>query len=281
MYVNRRHCTLVGRTLLFSAMLALLSAFPAASQETSGDETTVTGTVSSSTRNTVVVRGSGGQYRLYVFDRDTTKPATLPVGSQVRVVFLETDDPGVRLAREITVVPGGTSQSTANRDSAVSPVVPREVRAIERDIERQARRFQLGIRGGVALDPEMVLVGVQSQVGPFFNSNVYLRPNVEFAYGEVTALFGLNLEAVYRLPITSRQGRWSAYVGGGPGFNFMHQSFDSTTGSRNIDFDDFRYDTALNILGGVRFRRGTFIELKTSVYSAPAPTLRLIFGYNF
>jgi hypothetical protein len=36
-----------------------------------------------------------------------------------------------------------------------------------------------------------------------------------------------------------------------------------------------------NILTGVQFRRGTFFEVKTSLYSRPAPTLRLILGYNF
>jgi hypothetical protein len=231
-----------------------------------------------------VVRNASGQYQLFVFDRDTTKPASLPAGARVRVLSSAGDDPGVRIAREVIIV---TGEGAAARDAApaagseVSPAVPREIRSLERDIERAARRFQVGVRGGVALDPELVLIGVQSQIGPFFNSNVFLRPNIEFAYGEVTALFGLNLEAIYRLPINARQGRWSAYVGGGPGFNLLHQSFDSTTGERNIDFDDFRSDTGLNILGGIRFRRGTFVELKTTVYSTPAPTLRLIFGYNF
>jgi hypothetical protein len=281
MNVHLRHGATLGRAVLFSALLTLLTTVPAVSQETTDESTTMTGTVSSSTRNTVVVRSSTGHYQLFVFDRDTTKPATLPAGSQVRVSFEPTDDPGVRLAREISVVTGAAARQGEADRAAVSPVIPREVRAIERDIERQARRFQLGVRGGVALDPELVLVGVQSQLGPFFTPDLYMRPNVEFAFGEVSAMFGLNLEAVYRLPINTRQGRWSAYVGAGPGFNFLNQSFDRVTGERNIDFDDFRYDTALNILGGVRFRRGTFVELKTSVYAEPAPTLRLIFGYNF
>ena len=133
----------------------------------------------------------------------------------------------------------------------------------------------------MALDPELALIGVQSQVGPFFNSNVFLRPNVEFAFGEVTALFALNLEAIYQLPVSTRRGRWSAYVGLGPGFNFLHQNFERNNGGSRIDFGEFHSDTGLNILGGVRFRGGTFFELKTSVYSDPAPTLRLIVGYNF
>lgn len=273
-----------GLLALLAILSALFTTSPAFGQETTQDEATVTGAVASSSRNTLVVRTSAGQYRLFVFDRETTKPASLPAGSRVRVVSSSGDDPSVRIARDVTILTsegGASREATPGAAAEVSPVVPREVRGLERDIERAARRFQVGVRGGAALDPELVLIGVQSQVGPFFNSNVFLRPNVEFAYGEVTALFGLNLEAVYRLPINTRQGRWSAYVGGGPGFNLIHQSFDANTGERNIDFDDFRSDTGLNILGGIRFRKGTFFELKTTVYSTPAPTLRLIFGYNF
>ena len=188
----------------------------------------------------------------------------------------------------MTIVPatqGSASReataSSADAEAEAAPVIPREVRQVERDIERQARRFQVGVRGGVALDPELVLVGLQSQVGPFFHPDLYLRPNVEFGYGELTALFALNLEAIYRLPINTRQGRWSAYVGAGPGFNFLHQNFEKDSGGKRIDFGEFHSDTGLNILGGVRFRRGTFVELKTSVYSNPSPTLRLVFGYNF
>jgi hypothetical protein len=273
--------------MLLAVAAAFVTTSPAFGQETN-TLTTLTGTVASSTRNTLVVRNSSGQHQLFVFDPDTTRPASLPAGSQVRVVSAPGDEVGVRVAREVAIVPSGQGSASreeptasANANVEASPVIPREMRQVERDIERQARRFQVGVRGGVALDPELVLIGVQSQIGPFFHPDIHLRPNIEFAYGEVTALFGLNLEAIYRLPISSRQGRWSAYVGAGPGFNFLHQNFESGSGGNRIDFGEFRSDTGLNILGGVRFRRGTFVELKTTVYSDPAPTLRLIFGYNF
>jgi hypothetical protein len=132
-----------------------------------------------------------------------------------------------------------------------------------------------------SLRPDL-LFGVHSQLGPIFHRDVFLRPNAEFAFGEVTDLIALNLEAVYRLPVTSRQAAWSPYVGAGPGFTFLHQSFQSTQGQgRNIDFGNFDFNTGFNILTGVQFRRGTFFEIKSSVYSRPAPVLRLIFGYNF
>ena len=254
----------------------LLTAGPIAAQE----ETTTTGTAVSSSRNTLTVRSSGGQYQLFVYDRNTTRPASIPAGSEVRVTWTPGDEPGVGLATNISIVQ--SSPSSQGTTSTTQPVVPPEVRRVERDIERQVRRYQIGVRAGVALDPELILIGTQAQVGPFFTRDIYFRPNVEFAWGEVTALFALNAEVIYRLPITSRTGRWSSYVGIGPGFNFLHQNFEKTTGSGNrIHFGDFHSDTGLNILGGVRYRSGMFMELKTSVYSQPSPTLRLVVGYNF
>jgi hypothetical protein len=205
----------------------------------------------------------------------------------VRVISTQGEELGVRIARDVSILQSGTASRVdtaapgTSASTEATPVIPLEVRRIEREIERQARRLQLGVRGGVGLDPELVMIGVQGQIGPFFHPDVYVRPNVEFGYGEVTALFGLNLEGIYRLPLNSRQGRWSAYAGAGPAVNLLHQNFERETDEDRIDFGDFKSDIGLNILGGVRFRSGTFVELKTTVYSQPAPTLRLIFGYNF
>jgi hypothetical protein len=241
------------------------------------DETTLIGSVVSSTRNTLSVRSGTGPVQLYVFARNARRPATIPVGAQVRVVSSAGNEPGVRVANEVTVV----EPPSPNQDAVSSPVIPPELRRLERDIERQVRRYQVGVRGGVALDPELVLLGVHAQVGPFFRSDVFFRPNVEFGLGEVTAMFAFNPEVIYRLPVSSPQDRVSTYVGAGLGINLLHQSFDDEEDGQRIDFDDFHSDTALNILGGLRLRSGMFMELKTSVYSDPSPTLRLVVGYNF
>jgi len=248
-----------------------------------GQNEEFTGTVVSSSRNTVTVRDTRGRYQLFTFDRNIRKPATMPAGSNVRVISTPGDDAGVRTASEITIVQAGAPNAATRSDSGTaSDNVPSEVRRVERDIEREARRYRLGVRAGVALDPELILVGVQAQLGPFFNSNVYFRPNVEFAWGEVTAMFALDPEIIYRLPLSSRSGRWSSYVGGGPGFNLVHQDFQTSSGSgTRVDFSDFHSSVGLNLLAGLRYRSGMFTEIKTSVYSKPAPTLRLILGYNF
>lgn len=95
-------------------------------------------------------------------------------------------------------------------------------------------------------------------------------------------MVALNLEAVYRMRTTVRGGAWAPYVGGGPSLNFIHQSFQTQPGQgRNISFGDFKYQTGLNVLMGVENRRGVFFEIKTSLYSKPAPILRLMIGRNF
>jgi hypothetical protein len=117
-------------------------------------------------------------------------------------------------------------------------------------------------------------------VGPFFNRGFSFRPNVDFGFGEVTKLFAIDLNGVYRLPITPRQGRWSAFVGAGPCLSFLHRNFErANAGENSIDFGEFDFQAGLNILTGVEFRSGLFVEVKTTVYAGPH--MRLAVGYSF
>lgn len=261
-------------TFLLSAIFIsiLANELPAYAQSTP-----VNGTVVSSSRNTMTVNTGQGQYQLFVFARNVRKPTSIPVGARVRVVSSPTSDPGVRSATDITLVQGANAEPTPQD----AETVPEGVRSLERDIEREARRYQIAVRGGVALDPELVVIGVQGQIGPFFRSGIYLRPNVDFGLGEVTAMFSFNGDVIYRLPFSSNQDRWSAYFGAGIGVNLIHQTFEGEEDGQRIDFGDFHSDTALNILGGVRRRGGMFLELKTAVYSGPSPTLTMTVGYTF
>jgi hypothetical protein len=254
------------------------------------DESSLSGSVVSATRNTMVIRLDDGTYRLYTFDQATVRPARVSPGSRVRVGSTEGDEAGQRLATTVTVEQEAAPQtrtagSAGTAGSGPAPpnpqAVPPAIRNLERDIERNVRRYRVGVRAGVGLDPEVILVGLQAQVGPIFSPSLTFRPSVDFGFGELTSLFSLNGDFIYRLPVSGRQGRWSAYVGGGPGFTFLHQNLNTTSGGKRIDFGEFHSSTGLNIVGGVQSRGGMFAELRTSVYSAPAPTLRLIFGYNF
>jgi hypothetical protein len=262
--------SVVAATLVTSA----LGQTQTAPEQTEAAGSTV-GTVVSVSRQTMTLRTDDNQFQLFVFNNDMVRPQGLTPGSRIRVASSAMDEPGVRLATRVTVLePATTTASGAAQDMAPPP---KEIRDVEREIERQARRFQLGVRIGAGLDPELFMLGVHAGIGPIFSRDFYFRPNAEFAFGELTDMIALNLEGAYRLPISFRHGRWNAYAGAGPGLNFIHQGI----GRRDIDFGNFDYDTSLNVFSGLRFRRGTFVEVKTSLWAPAVPTLRLIFGYTF
>jgi hypothetical protein len=49
----------------------------------------------------------------------------------------------------------------------------------------------------------------------------------------------------------------------------------------DISLGNFGYEIGFNVLVGAQSRTGTFVEVKSSLYSGPAPKLRLIVGYTF
>jgi opacity protein-like surface antigen len=269
--------------LLICSVLSISTFLPTAvqcqqnsSSSQSLDETALEGTVVSSTRDVLVVRTDDNQFQLFTYDHYSSRVKSAVSGARVRVVAAPGDENGARVARSVTVLEAKPAE-TSSAGTQAAPVPPK-VRDMENDIKREARRWRLGVQAGAAFDPELLMFGVHSQMGPILHSGVFFRPNAEFAFGEVTDLVALNLEMVYRIPAASRRGNWTPYVGAGPALNFIHQNFEK---GRQIDFGNFDYDTGFNVLAGVQYRKGTFIELKTSLYSGPAPKLRLIFGYNF
>jgi len=171
-----------------------------------------------------------------------------------------------------------SAQGTSRDKGAQTAPPPEKVRNVESEIKRESRRWRLGVRAGAAFNPELFLFGVQSQIGPIFHPRVQFRPNAEFAFGEVTDLIALNLEGVYRFSANYQERNWTPYIGAGPALIFIHQNFQL---GREIDFGNFDYETGFNVLVGVQNRRGTFFEMKTSLYSGPAPKLRLIVGHTF
>jgi hypothetical protein len=200
----------------------------------------------------------------------------------VRIVSDQGDQEGARRATDVTLLEQAQGTGAPNSSARNAAPVPPSVRNVENEIRHEARRWRLGVRAGVGLDPELVLFGLHSQMGPIFSRNVFFRPNADFEWGEVTDMVALNLEAVYRFPNTTHRGVWAPYVGAGPSLNFIHQSFQTQAGQgRNISFGNFDYETGFNILMGFQNRHGTFFEVKTSLYSQPAPVLRLILGRHF
>ena len=241
-------------------------------------DVTILGTVVSSSPQTLVVRLDNNQFQLFTYQSPSVPPRSLAQGLRVRITAGSADENGGRTASRVEII-ASDQGATATRDKGTQAApVPAKVRDVESDIRREARHWRLGVRAGAAFDPELFSFGVQSQIGPIFHPRVYFRPNAEFAFGEVTDLISVNLEGIYRFSDASRVRRWTPYIGAGPALIFIHQSFDS---GRDISFGNFDYETGFNVLVGAQSRTGTFVELKSSLYSGPAPKLRLIVGYIF
>src|SRR5213078_4044855 len=88
----------------------------------------ITGTLHSMTANTMVLRADDGLYRLYTFDRSTTKPSTIPIGSQVRVLSYPSGDADFRVAYVVTVLRMGPPPLAAGATPPEPEVVPLEIR---------------------------------------------------------------------------------------------------------------------------------------------------------
>lgn len=143
-------------------------------------------------------------------------------------------------------------------------------------------RARLGIRGGVGLDPELVMVGAQAQIGPVFKQ-IWFRPTAEFGFGEVSKIFSLNADLAYYLPFAgvgkSSRNRYNAYVGGGPAFTILKRDFEGFPDQPSEVESDWDSEVGLNLIFGVIESSGWFAELRASAYNAPA--VRLYFGYVF
>jgi hypothetical protein len=250
----------IKKSLVVSYGFSLLLAFSflssgAVSQENTisaqaQKESTIEGTVASATRQTFVVRTADNQFYLFTFNRYTDKPQSISVGTRVRVDSRPGAETGTRLATRVTTLEAASAQQGAAGTEAAP--IPESVRNVESDIRREARRWRLGVQAGAAFDPELFMFGVHSQLGPIFSPHVFFRPSAEFAFGEVTDLIALNLEAVYTFPRSAERRTWSPYVGAGPAFTFIHQSFQA---GRDINFGNFDFDAGFNILVGMQSRR--------------------------
>lgn len=143
-------------------------------------------------------------------------------------------------------------------------------------------RATFGFRVGMGIDPELVTLGGQAQLGPVFQS-VWFRPTAEFGFGEVTKVFSLNGDFLYYLPYAGQgpdlQNRWNTYAGAGPAFTILQRDFDGFP-NQQIDVDgDWDSEVGINFVFGVVQTSGLFVELRASAYNTPA--VRFYVGYTF
>ena len=176
------------------------------------------------------------------------------------------------------------------------PNTPPAAQRAEAEVSRTARRFDLGVQGGAGLDPELVDVGVHAMFGPIFTNSLTFRPGFEIGAGELTTLFGINLDVLYTFPGFNSTTRWMPYVGAGPQFGLSHQGFetddlsnvdiegvtlvDNRTSDRSrFDFGDTDFNSGMNFIVGMKRQNGAFFEMKATAWGVS--TIRLLAGFNF
>jgi hypothetical protein len=158
--------------------------------------------------------------------------------------------------------------------------VPQPVQQAEQAVERVVERFGIGVTGGVAVDPELIMFGAYATFAPIFHPDVSFRPGFDIGVGEVTTSFMINADFLFALPGSAR-GTWGAYVGAGPNFGVSHVSFEAEDEEdRNrFDFSDTDFDAGFNFIAGARRDNGLFLELRATAYGVS--NVKLLAGFTF
>ncbi len=242
------------------------------------------GTVTSIGRGSIVVHADDGRFVVYELEPTFIRiPAVVP-GSRVMVITASNDNDPAPMALSVEALP--PRQGLAQRSQNPPP----DVRRLESELERQARRFRIGLDAGVALDPEMISVNAFTTFTPFLQRGIMVRPNVELAFGEVTTLIGLHVEGLYMLPGLRRSIRWAPYVGAGQNFSFSHRSIDEDEfvdpdvaplplEDDRFDFSQWNWNNGFNFILGARNPNGTFFEMKATAWGVAR--VRMLGGFEF
>ena len=169
--------------------------------------------------------------------------------------------------------------------------VPAPAQRAAAEAESAARRFGAGVQGGIGLDPEIIDFGAHATFGPIFRPNVQLRPGIEVGLGEITTLFGINVDVLYTFPGYTSDTRWIPYVGAGPNFSLSHRGFETEEGDHvdvdgtddedvgRFDFSDTDFEGGMNFIVGMRRQSGMFFEMKATAWGVS--NVRLLAGFNF
>lgn len=119
----------------------------------------------------------------------------------------------------------------------------------------------VGVRAGLALDPDDFLIGLHWRSHPLGDS-FYFVPSVEAGFGDATMIAG-NADFHYVFKTSSKL---APYAGGGVTLNW----FDFDGGSET--------DLGGSILGGIRLSPKMFLEAKVGL--GDVPDWKFVVGWN-
>jgi hypothetical protein len=272
---------LLGSLLLIGAPVQAQDAPSASRQDAPDSGARIEGTVVSVRRGSFTLRTNGGRY--HVFPLGSARPARpLRAGMRVAVMTRDDDDADTPRVLAIAILPDQPADDTPARPPApaADDPVPPDVRALETSVERQLRRFNAGVVGGVSAQPELIMVGGHATFERVFRPPVSVRPGLQLGFGEVSTLLALDIDVIYTLARPTGRAQWAPYVGAGPSVLFLHRSFEGEEddGTR-FDFGDFDAENGFNFIVGMRRRNGAFFEMKAT--ASGVSDVRLLAGVTF
>jgi len=158
-------------------------------------------------------------------------------------------------------------------------------------VAETVKKFNIGVQGGISVDPELITVGAFGNFAPIFSPDVAFRPGLYLSFGELTTEFGIDLDFTYTIQSTTGSN-WRPYVGGGFNFALSHESFSappsessdgstdgSTESTDRFDFSDTNFDTGFNFIVGAKRPNGVFFEMKATAYGVS--NVKLLAGFRF
>jgi hypothetical protein len=183
----------------------------------------------------------------------------------------------------VSVHAQGLERPTAGSRVDNQPSLNTAAQPTQDQIRRDARRFGVGVHGGIGLDPEIIDFGAHATFGSVFKPNLSFRPGIEVGAGEITTFLGINLDFVYGFPSNGTDNGWYPYVGAGPTFGLSHRGFDTddddVEAPNRFDFSDTDFNGGMNFIVGMRKPSGVFFEMKATAWGVS--NIRLVAGFNF
>jgi len=280
-FARRAVCAVFALALVSTAALPTTAAAqtppPEADTAPASISDRIEGTVVSVRRGSFTLRTATGRYRVFEISRLTVPAQPLRPGMRVAVVADESGDSELPVALAIAILPDVAAPSAR---PATGDPTPREIRALETQVERQLRRYNAGVVAGVSVQPELIVVGGHATFERVFRRAVSVRPSLQLGFGELTTLLSLDLDVLYAFPGSTGRTRWAPYVGAGPTVAFSHRSLEGEDDDGNrFDFGDFDADNGFNFIVGMRNRNGAFFEMKAT--ASGVSDVRLLAGITF
>jgi hypothetical protein len=248
----------------------------------------------------MVMQTDEGKYAIYALDSSVTHIPKLTPGLRVRVISAASDTEAAPTALAIDMLPP--------RQGLVEPQfdpVPVDLRQLEANLEKQAKRYHFGGTMGMALDPEMLSLNGFATLTPFSGRGFNFRPGLELAFGEITSLLGLHFDFLYTLPGVKRSTKWGPYIGAGPNFSLSHRGVEqgeflnedqALNGGNNngntsngdtsqedeigrFDFSQFDWNNGFDFIIGAKTPSGAFFEMKATAWGVSS--IRMLGGFVF